>query len=225
MEMKQPIIARAMQTPDTNLVIHSGQLMNAAGATDGSNTTFEIYDLSKKYQTVDDSSGLMQQLAGKNFDDIQNYINQNKLMLLTTSKTNGIGQTTGIRLSGNITAVLIVQVGDRYDQAGNQTFAQPTVINLSVKDNLDQQKDTMDIFIKSTMLPTGGTKFPSQPNQSIAQHSSYEEVGENSQDQSHGWLPETGRAKQTAIRLGIILMLLGVLVIVYIRREKKTHEN
>ncbi|TVV39354.1 hypothetical protein FO438_11750 [Weissella cibaria] len=119
----------------TQLVIHNGQLLDIDGTTDGKDTTFQIYDLSNQYQISSDPTSLKQHLAGKDAMQIQSYILENHLSLITTVKTNNNGQAPNIRLNQDVVAVLIVQTGDSYNQNGDKVFAQPTVINLPVKDD------------------------------------------------------------------------------------------
>jgi hypothetical protein len=207
-ESSPTVNAQEIVPTTTQLVIHNGQLLDMDGRTDGKDTTFQVYDLSNQYQISSDPTSLKQYLAGKDAVRIQSYIRANHLSLITTVKTNNNGQAPNVVLNQDVIAVLIVQTGDSYNQNGDKVFAQPTVITLPVKDDTSHQQGVVNIFVKATVLP--GDVPP---------------IGPSHPEQPHSWLPTTGQMKRQTFWIGIFVILISGVIIIYLRREKRTNEN
>lgn len=224
-ESSPTVNAQEIVPTTTQLVIHNGQLLDMDGRTDGKDTTFQVYDLSNQYQISFDPTSLKQHLAGKDAMQIQSYIGANHLSLITTVKTNNNGQAPNVVLNQDVIAVLIVQTGDSYNQNGDKVFAQPTVINLPVKDDTGHQQGVVNIFIKATVLPGDVPPIvPSHPEQPATVMPS-KSGSTTSSNQPHSWLPTTGQMKRQTFWIGIFVILISGLIIIYLRREKKTNEN
>lgn len=232
--------AQSVRVP-TKLILHHGKL-TPTGETTGINSYFSVYDLSRPFEEVGHSAmqqeKLLEKLAAKDPQAIQQYIRDNKLTKLTDLKTDRSGKTGPFTVNAEIQAVLIVQVGKSFNTSGQELTAQPLILSFPITDSNGNLKNEVDVYTKSALGSTPGSPKPEKP-ENPGQPVSPTTPGEPTQptpsrpnnanpsrptpsrpNEIKPTLPTTGVIKKQAFWLGLTLVIISLVTIVILKRRK-----
>lgn len=232
--------AQSVRVP-TRLILHHGKL-TPTGETTGINSYFSVYDLSRPFEEVGHSAmqqeKLLEKLAAKDPQAIQQYIRANKLTKLTDLKTDRSGKTVPFTVNEKIQAILIVQVGKSFNTAGQELTAQPLILNFPITDSNGNLKNEVDVYTKSALGSTPGSpkpEKPAKPGQSVPPTTPGKPTRPtpnrpndvkptrptpSQPNNIKPTLPTTGVIKKQAFWLGLALVIISLVTIIILKRRK-----
>lgn len=227
LQFTPPSQAQSVRAP-TRLTLHHGKLA-PTGETMGVNSSFAVYDLSQPFEEAGHSSAqkekLLETLAAKDTQAVQKYISANNLTKLTDLKTDGSGKTVPFTVNVQIQAVLIVQVGQSFNTAGQELHAQPLVLSFPITTSNGKIENEVDVYTKSTLIPAPEPPKPAQPV-TPGKPVPTTKPGKPARpipsrpNNPKPVLPTTGIIKEQAFWLGLALVIISMVTIIILKRRK-----
>ncbi|GEN48569.1 pilin N-terminal domain-containing protein [Ligilactobacillus pobuzihii] len=224
----------------TTVILHHGKL-NSSGNTDGINTNFIVYDITKQYQEVGQTETAQEQffekIAGMNATQITSYVSKNALNRIAEIQTDASGRTPAFIVNSNVKAALIVQNGTSQNTAGEQITSQPLVLSFPVVDDNGIVQSSVDVYTKSTLVPPnkpeeptpnqpghpGVPNKPEEPTPNLPSHPGVPNKPEKPANPGNptpgGHLPTTGAFKRNSIWIGLVLIVSGLVASKVIKRK------